>query len=99
MTEARMTKRIQATSGPRFVIQSFEFRSSFVIQISSFAILNPRNAPYAIRCKEHLMSLSALLDQSFAYERPIPTPDPSGGSARAYTPLYANLPCAVSPAA
>ena len=44
------------------------------------------------------MSLSALLDQSFAYERPTPTPDPSGGSSRTYSQLLPTLPCAISPA-
>jgi hypothetical protein len=44
------------------------------------------------------MSLSALLDQSFAYERPALTPDPSGGSTRTYSQLITNLPCSVSPA-
>ena len=44
------------------------------------------------------MSLTALLDQSFAYERATSTQDPSGGSTRTFSQLLPALPCAISPA-
>jgi hypothetical protein len=44
------------------------------------------------------MSLSALLDQTFSYDRPTLTPDSSGGATRSYSQLLPTLPCAISPA-
>src|SRR5690242_2465494 len=44
------------------------------------------------------MSLTALLDQLLAYERPTVSADASGGSVRAFAQLLPAIPCSVTPA-
>lgn len=44
------------------------------------------------------MSLTALLDQLLAYERPTISADASGGTVRGFAQLAAGIPCSVAPA-
>jgi len=44
------------------------------------------------------MSLTALLDQLLAYERPTISADASGGTTRAFAQLLPAVPCSVAPA-
>jgi hypothetical protein len=44
------------------------------------------------------MSISALLDKSFAYQRQSVATDASGGAVRTFATILSAVPCAVSPA-
>ena len=44
------------------------------------------------------MSLTALLDQNLAFERPAVTADASGGPLRTFATVLAGIPCSVAPA-
>jgi hypothetical protein len=44
------------------------------------------------------MSISSLLDRKLSIQRPTITRDASGGAARTFATILANVPCAIAPA-